>query len=229
MKYFKFLLILFCTLTFKYSFSQSIRNNENIHVYIQYLQSASVIFPDSLINEELFTANDVDNTDSEYLLQIEYKNLEVVFEDLADTLQKIDEIIYFQDSTYTPAFMYQRGYQDGRLYYKNSGTFWGAYGIGFVAPFTYLIPSLVAGGAMAAMAPKERNLRYHDRRMLYNYSSQVIKESNELFNDINYSRGYRKGAHNKKLGNVAGGFGAGIGTSLIVVAVIYIALLGAIQ
>ncbi len=131
------------------------------------------------------------------------------------------------DTIPTPGNLYKRGYQDGRLYYKNKGTFWGAFGIGFVTPYTYFFPGLALGGTMAAIGPNERNLRYHDTRMLYSPSGVSHEETNDLFNDINYSRGYKKGAHNRKLGNVAGGFGAGLGSGILVGVIIVLSFLSA--
>jgi len=129
------------------------------------------------------------------------------------------------DTIYAPGNLYHRGFQDGRLFYRNKGTFWGAFGVGFVTPYTYFIPGLAVGGIMAGIGPNERNLRYHDTRMLYDLSGASQNETNELFNDINYSRGYKKGAHNKKLGNVAGGFGAGLGSGILVGVIVLVSLL----
>lgn len=49
---------------------------------------------------------------NEYLLQIEYNNLEVVFEEVDQVLQENNTLSYVKDSTYTPADLYYRGYQD---------------------------------------------------------------------------------------------------------------------
>lgn len=144
-----------------------------------------------------------------------------------DIIPEIDlEVNEVFDSLYYPGQLYQRGYQEGRLFYKNTGTFWGAFGVGVITPFTYFVPGLAAGVLMAVVPPIERNLRYHDRRMMNDFSGTFIHESHDLFNDINYSRGYQKGAHNKKVGNVAAGMGAGIGTGLAVIVIVVISFLG---
>ncbi len=124
-----------------------------------------------------------------------------------------------------PGRLFQKGYQDGRIYFRNKGTFWGAFGVGLVTPYTYLFPGLAAGVAMGATAPKINNLRYHDQRMLYSNSGFYADETNKLFDDLNYSRGYQKGAHKRKMSNVAGGMGAGLGTGIMLGVIIVLSVI----
>jgi hypothetical protein len=48
-----------------------------------------------------------------------------------------------------------------------------------------------------------------------------------LLQNANYVAGYRRQAQNKKIGSVAGGFGAGLGTLMIVPVIIIAAFLRA--
>ncbi len=184
-----------------------------------YLQDNQPYLPVSVVP----TANII--SDDAFPIHEDSIGMAVVFEGniIEADVFSISEVLL--DSLYNPGILYHKGYQDGRLFYKNRGTFWGAFGIGFIAPYTYLLPSLVAGGIMAAVPPNDRNLRYHDKRMLHFHTNTSLEETNELFNDINYSRGYQKGAHNRKAGSVAGGVGAGVGVSILVVILIYASLL----
>lgn len=148
-----------------------------------------------------------------------------------DTLTKIKEIVVMdslQDSfnpSGHPSNLYYQGYHEGRLFYRKKGTFWSAFAIGFVSPYIAFIPGVVTGGLVAAIPPNERSLRYYDTRMLNARMDGYNKEVNHLFEDINYSRGYRKGAHVRKAGNVAGGFGAGFGTGIALALVIFASIL----
>lgn len=109
----------------------------------------------------------------------------------------------------TPEMAYQRGRQDARRFYKDSSVFWGsaAAGVGSLATagISLAIPLVVA-----ATPPKVSPRRLPDPRLIDN------KE---------YMRGYRKQAHNKKIGKAAAGAGTGIvtgaGVTLVVLLILF--------
>ncbi len=96
---------------------------------------------------------------------------------------------------------YSQGRLDARKYYKAPGVFWGTYAAtvftGYGGP--------IVGVAAGATKPKVRNF--------------IVPEA-KLLQDPHYVAGYRQQAHNKKVGSALGGFGAGVGTLAVVVAVI---------
>jgi hypothetical protein len=100
---------------------------------------------------------------------------------------------------------YMRGRLDARKLYKAPGAFWGTYastivGVGY--------GGIITGVAVGAAKPKAQNF--------------VVPEA-KLLQNPDYMAGYQKQAHKKKIGSVAGGFGAGVGT-LVVLQVIIIAV-----
>jgi len=101
---------------------------------------------------------------------------------------------------------YNRGRLDARKLYKAPGAFWGTYAATVVGAG---YGGLITGAVVGATKPKARNF--------------VVPEATLLHNPA-YMEGYQKQAHNRKIGSVAGGFGAGIGT-FVVLEVIFFAVL----
>ena len=95
----------------------------------------------------------------------------------------------------------RQGAADARKYFRAPGTFWGTYGATLVNP----LAGLVTGVAVGNTRPPTYNLTVPDATLLQN---------------PDYVRSYRQQAKNQKLGKAAAGFGAGMGTLLVVVAVI---------
>ncbi|TGE15937.1 hypothetical protein [Hymenobacter elongatus] len=89
-----------------------------------------------------------------------------------------------------------RGTQDARQHFRASGAFWGTYG----TTVAYAPIGLATGIAIALTPPKAANLRVPDATLLQNPE---------------YVRSYERQAQRKKTGNAAAGFGAGIGTVLV--------------
>lgn len=103
---------------------------------------------------------------------------------------------------------YAKGRLDARKYYRAPGAFWGTYGAtvltGYGGP--------IVGVAVAASKPRPRNF--------------VVPEA-KLLQDPNYTAGYQRQAQNKKIGSAAGGFGAGVGTLVVIVTALGLLLVGA--
>ncbi|UOQ72895.1 hypothetical protein [Hymenobacter cellulosilyticus] len=95
----------------------------------------------------------------------------------------------------------RQGTADARKYFRAPGTFWGTYGATLVNPLAGLVTGVAVGGSR----PPTHNLTVPDANLLQN---------------PDYVRAYRQQAKNQKLGKAAAGFGAGMGTLLVVVAVI---------
>ncbi|HEX8349001.1 MAG TPA: hypothetical protein VF598_03500, partial [Hymenobacter sp.] len=105
---------------------------------------------------------------------------------------------------------YSRGRLDARKYFKPKGAFWGTYAA-TVAGVGY--GGLITGVAIGATKPKAHNF--------------VVPEA-ALLQDPNYVAGYRRQAQNKKIGSAAGGFGAGLGTFLVLQVIVVVAVLSAL-
>ncbi|MEJ8757390.1 hypothetical protein WG947_10305 [Pontibacter sp. H259] len=92
-----------------------------------------------------------------------------------------------------PAFMYQKGRQDARLYYNGTGAMLGSAASVFLAgPVGPII--------IGAVKPKARN----------NHALPYTSVQ-----DPNYVRGYEKQAHSRKIGKAALGFGIGTGVRIL--------------
>lgn len=100
---------------------------------------------------------------------------------------------------------YDQGRRDARAYFKAPGAFWGTYGATVLTAVYGGLGGVATGLAMSLTPPKEQNMRVPDPALL---------------KSPNYVAGYRHQAQNKKIGSAAGGFGAGIGTMVVLVAVI---------
>ncbi|WP_426493480.1 hypothetical protein [Hymenobacter sp. 102] len=101
---------------------------------------------------------------------------------------------------------YAQGRQDARANFKAPGVFWGTY----AATVTTGYGGVVAGAVTSLVPPAERNFRVPDASLLRN---------------PDYAAGYRRQAYNKKIGSAAGGLGAGLGT-IVVLAAILISTVG---
>ncbi|NVO83649.1 hypothetical protein [Hymenobacter terrestris] len=100
------------------------------------------------------------------------------------------------------------GRQDSRKYYKpDKGVFWGT----FAATVTTFYGGPVVGGAIALTPPKRYNLN---------------APQPDLLNDPAYYDGYRRQAHNRKLGKAAAGLGVGAGTLAVFGSILFLILLG---
>ena len=100
---------------------------------------------------------------------------------------------------------YAQGRRDARTHFRASGAFWGTYAA-TVGSVGYLgIGGVATGVAISMSEPKTKNLIVPDAALLQN---------------PDYVKGYRRQAQSKKLGNAAGGFGAGVGTLVVVFAVL---------
>jgi hypothetical protein len=95
----------------------------------------------------------------------------------------------------------RRGANDARMYFKAPGAFWGTYGATVINPMA----GLATGAVFSAIRPGVRNLTIPQPAMLQN---------------PDYVRGYQQQAQRKKLGKAAAGFGAGMGTLVLVVLVV---------
>ncbi|OUJ75928.1 hypothetical protein [Hymenobacter crusticola] len=97
---------------------------------------------------------------------------------------------------------YTRGRLDARKFYRAPSAFWGTYastvvGVGY--------GGVVTGVVVGTTKPKAQNF--------------VVPEATLLHN-ADYMAGYQQQAHKKKIGSVVGGFGAGVGTLVVVQAII---------
>ena len=104
---------------------------------------------------------------------------------------------------------YTQGQLDARKYFRARGAFWGTFGATFVTAPAFGVGGIATGAAVAASPPKTANLIVPDRQLLQNAS---------------YVEGYRKQAQRRKLGSAAGGFGAALGTQLVLSAIIILVL-----
>ncbi|TGE21571.1 hypothetical protein E5K00_14925 [Hymenobacter aquaticus] len=95
----------------------------------------------------------------------------------------------------------QRGMQDARRNFMAPGAFWGTYG----TTIAYPPIGLITGGVLAASAPSTNN---------------IIASDVALLKNPEYVRAYQQQAKRQKLGKAAAGFGAGVGTWLVVAAVL---------
>ncbi|UOQ53732.1 hypothetical protein [Hymenobacter cellulosivorans] len=95
----------------------------------------------------------------------------------------------------------QRGAADARKYFRAPGAFWGTYGATLLNPMAGLVTGVVVGN----VRPLEYNLTAPDPNLLKN---------------PDYVRGYQRQAKNKKLGKAVAGFGAGVGTLVVALAVL---------
>lgn len=97
---------------------------------------------------------------------------------------------------------YAQGKQDARTHFRAPGVFWGTYAATVVGSG---YGGIAVGLATGLTEPRPRNF---------------IVTNAELLKNPDYVAGYRRQAQNKKLGSAAGGFGAGVGTMVVVVAVL---------
>lgn len=100
---------------------------------------------------------------------------------------------------------YAQGRRDARAYFKAPGVFWGTYGATIITSGYGGLGGVATGLGMSLAPPKEQNFRVPNPALL---------------KDPSYVAGYRHQAQNKKIGSAAGGFGAGLGTMVVFVAVI---------
>ncbi|AHJ99494.1 hypothetical protein [Hymenobacter swuensis] len=101
---------------------------------------------------------------------------------------------------------YAQGRRDARTHFRAPGAFWGTYAA-TVGTIGYLGVGGVATGVAVSMSePKPKNF--------------IVPESSLLQNP-DYVAGYRRQAQKKKLGNAAGGFGAGVVTVGALVVVLF--------
>lgn len=101
---------------------------------------------------------------------------------------------------------YARGRRDARTHFRASGVFWGTYAA-TVGTVGYLgIGGVATGVAISMSEPKTKNFIVPDATLLQN---------------PDYVKGYRHQARNKKIGNVAGGYGAGVGTVVALVVALF--------
>ncbi|MDX5346968.1 MAG: hypothetical protein LPK19_06955 [Hymenobacteraceae bacterium] len=85
---------------------------------------------------------------------------------------------------------YLLGKRDGKYYYKSSGPFWGGFASGF-----FLFYGVVPAGIIAAVPPEVHSVEHPNKHL--------------MVQNQDYYKGFRKGAHNKKVGKTAAGFGVG--------------------
>jgi hypothetical protein len=211
------IVLIFFVFTSNVSFAQNVKRNtnpENIHIDENLKIQNALVHQDSLLAAEDFLNINYDT------LCLALHTNELFVKHFID-----NENLAFLDST--SENLYQKGYQDGRLFYINKGAFWGAFAVGFLTPYTYVIPGLATGILMASIPPGQNNLRFHDKRMLYQYPGLYLEETHELFDDAGYSLGYQKGAHKRKFGSVAGGMGAGVGAGLAIAVIMISSILAA--
>lgn len=94
-----------------------------------------------------------------------------------------------------------QGRRDARKYFKAPGVFWGTYAATVVTGYGGLAVGLAAG----VTEPKPRNFIVPEAALLHN---------------PDYVTGYRQQAKTKKVGSAVGGFGAGVGTLVVGLAVL---------
>jgi len=107
--------------------------------------------------------------------------------------ENFSENIVQTSSTHSAEEMYIWGRKDARTYYRANGALWGS-----AASSLVLLYGLAGPIIIGAVPP--------------NINPNDLPYQN-LTNDVNYMRGYKKQAHNKKIGNAAAG--AAIGTATI--------------
>ena len=100
---------------------------------------------------------------------------------------------------------YAQGRRDARTHFRAPGAFWGTYAATLATSGYGGLGGVATGLAVGMTEPKPRNF---------------IVPDTELLKNPEYVKGYQRQAQNKKLGSAAGGFGAGIGTMVVVVAVL---------
>ncbi|RSK37342.1 hypothetical protein [Hymenobacter metallilatus] len=96
---------------------------------------------------------------------------------------------------------YAQGRRDARTHFRAPGVFWGTYAATVLTGYG----GVATGVTTSLVPPAERNFRVPDTGLLRN---------------PDYVAGYRRQAQNKKIGSAAGGFGAGVGTMVVLVAVL---------
>jgi hypothetical protein len=100
---------------------------------------------------------------------------------------------------------YAQGRRDARATFRAPGVFWGTYGA-TVATIGYGgIGGLATGLAAGITPPRARNIPVADHTLLGN---------------PDYVAGYQRQAQHKKLGSAAGGYGAGVGTAVLLLALV---------
>jgi len=100
---------------------------------------------------------------------------------------------------------YAQGRRDARAHFRASGVFWGTYAATLATSGSGGLGGVATGLATGLTAPKPRNF---------------IVPDTELLKSPEYVQGYQRQAQNKKLGSAAGGFGAGVGTIVVAMAVL---------
>ncbi|MDU0369750.1 hypothetical protein ACFPAF_05035 [Hymenobacter endophyticus] len=101
---------------------------------------------------------------------------------------------------------YDQGRRDARAYFKAPGAFWGTYGATIVTIAYGGIGGVATGMGISLTPPKKQNMRVPDPALL---------------KSPNYVAGYQHQARNKKFGNAAGGYGAGVGTVVALVVALF--------
>ncbi|MBC6991183.1 hypothetical protein [Hymenobacter sp. BT491] len=114
--------------------------------------------------------------------------------------------------TLTSAQAYEQGRLDARKYYKSPAAFWGTFGTTLVTLPAYGLGGIVTGAVVGSTAPPATRFVVPDARLLTN---------------ADYVSGYRKQAQNKKLGQAAAGYGAGMGAGVLVTMIFIAALFSA--
>ena len=109
----------------------------------------------------------------------------------------------------TPADLSRLGAQDALLYHNYSGAFWGTYAATLCLPLGGPLASgpLVGLGVSVVRPNAQRNMRLDPARLQY----------------PEYVEGYERQAQRRKIGQAAKGYGAGVGTVIVV----FIALVAA--
>jgi len=100
----------------------------------------------------------------------------------------------------TPEEMYMRGRRDGRHYYRGDGAMWGSAASSLIPLYGLIGPIIIA-----AVPPDIDKFAPYDRSLLL---------------DPNYARGFKKQAHQRKVGKAA--TGAAIGTAVSVTTILLI-------
>lgn len=96
---------------------------------------------------------------------------------------------------------YAQGRSDARTHFRAPGAFWGTYGATVLTGYGGVATGLV----VSLVEPNPRNF---------------VAPNATLLTNPDYMAGYQRQAHNKKIGSAAGGFGAGVGTLVVLVAVL---------
>lgn len=109
-------------------------------------------------------------------------------------------------SSFNSEAAYRQGEQDAQRYFKARGAFWGTFGATVVGSgVTYGLGGIVTGAAVTATKPPVRSMVVPDLKLLQNPA---------------YVKGYQQQAQRKKLGKAAAGFGLGVGTLVVLVAIV---------